>query len=582
MTKISSITISLIVVGIVIFPTIGYQYDIYNTLRFSSIFTVSSICIPAGLIFVFCRHRAIVTFTYIDLFVFVFLLFYTVDSFSTCTLWNAGCLSLAFLFMILRYSSRLKYQYFYYAALIATDILAIWGYLQLWGMTDSRNVHFSITGPYHNPGILGGIMCVLLSIIISGALLKLSRLYKRKDLFWGVCFTFLFTLPILLLTASRASWIALLCSFFYTLYVYYFKHFPWRKKILCLFSIILSVAIATCMLYYLKPVSANGRLLIWKVSWQMIKAKPFTGFGKNGFQANYLYYQAKHLEANALEDEKYIAGNTHIPFNEFIRITVEHGITGLIIYVVFILLILFIPIKPDIISYTVRSAILVISVWGIFSYPNRIFFMMTLYVILISILFNRYDKLKVIKDSMVIKIPTFLIRCFVFVFLALSTIFIREYYDLYHKFQKRLETADELVENPTVLKAFQEQMSNDIGFLFFSASVFEKCNNEKMFMKVVQTLEKKYPTPSLFIQKGDFLLKMDNYTEAEKAYWIAAQMVPARQKARYKLALLYNQIGKKHEAIILTRGILNEKVKIYNFDTFEMHQYLKKIFREFL
>lgn len=38
--------------------------------------------------------------------------------------------------------------------------------------------------------------------------------------------------------------------------------------------------------YTLKPISADGRLLIWKVGYGMIKDKPATGFGKGGFEAN--------------------------------------------------------------------------------------------------------------------------------------------------------------------------------------------------------------------------------------------------------------------------------------------------------
>lgn len=38
-------------------------------------------------------------------------------------------------------------------------------------------------------------------------------------------------------------------------------------------------------LYHFKAASADGRLLIWKVTMQMVKEKPLAGFGSHGFRA---------------------------------------------------------------------------------------------------------------------------------------------------------------------------------------------------------------------------------------------------------------------------------------------------------
>ena len=57
----------------------------------------------------------------------------------------------------------------------------------------------------------------------------------------------------------------------------------------------------------------------------MIKDAPLTGFGKGGFAANYLYYQAEYMKSSASAEERKLAGDTHLAFNEPLRITVEHG-----------------------------------------------------------------------------------------------------------------------------------------------------------------------------------------------------------------------------------------------------------------
>ena len=68
--------------------------------------------------------------------------------------------------------------------------------------------------------------------------------------------------------------------------------------------------------------------------------------------------------------------------------------------------------------------------------------------------------------------------------------------------------------------------------------------------------------------------------EAETAYWAAHFMVPSRQKARYKLALMYYQQKRISEANRLANEVLTEKVKVYGFETYEMHRELRRIFED--
>ncbi len=82
--------------------------------------------------------------------------------------------------------------------------------------------------------------------------------------------------------------------------------------------------------------SANGRLLIWKVTAQMIRDKPLIGYGAEGFKQHYMHYQAAYLKAKGTDQEKYIAGNNHLVYNEPLRMTAEYGFLGVIIYIWFI------------------------------------------------------------------------------------------------------------------------------------------------------------------------------------------------------------------------------------------------------
>ena len=68
----------------------------------------------------------------------------------------------------------------------------------------------------------------------------------------------------------------------------------------------------------------------------MIKDKPLTGFGYKGFQANYMSNQAQYFGKNPHSRFKQLADNVTQPFNEFIKIAVNYGILGLLLYVLLI------------------------------------------------------------------------------------------------------------------------------------------------------------------------------------------------------------------------------------------------------
>lgn len=87
-----------------------------------------------------------------------------------------------------------------------------------------------------------------------------------------------------------------------------------------------------------------------------------------------------------------------------------------------------------------------------------------------------------------------------------------------------------------------------------------------------------YPHIELYIIKGECLENTGQFIEAEDAYWYANFMVPAKQKARFKLALLYKNNEQYDKGKRLAQEILNENIKIYSFHTYEMHKELKAAF----
>ena len=331
--------------------------------------------------------------------------------------------------------------------------------------------------------------------------------------------------------------------------------------------------------YFLRPKSADGRLLIWKVSWQMIKDKPLTGFGKGGFAANYLYYQAEYMKSSASKEEKEVAGDTHLAFNEPLRMTVEYGVTGLLTYLAFCIWTLLPPKKKSFTTLICKSLVAGIVTWGMFAYPNQTYSLLTLWIISIAFILNK----KKTAEPRTIRAKsriTMIAICFLATFLLSGRLWKQwqPYHNLYLHSQSPITEKD--MEYPNPILQVKDKMKDDIGFCYTYCLFVQKNNLDTDVLPIIHYLEKNFPSPSLLMTKGDCLKKKNQWKEAESAYRLAANMMPSLQAPRGRLAFLYNETGRRKEALVIAHEILTEDVKVYGFDTFRLHRELKRIFED--
>ena len=86
-------------------------------------------------------------------------------------------------------------------------------------------------------------------------------------------------------------------------------------------------------LYFYRSGSADARLLIWRVSLDMIADRPLTGFGPGNFPRYYMLYQADWFRAHPDSEFAAVADNAVYSFNEYIKLAVEEGLPGLLLFV---------------------------------------------------------------------------------------------------------------------------------------------------------------------------------------------------------------------------------------------------------
>lgn len=232
--------------------------------------------------------------------------------------------------------------------------------LQLCRIIPSYNSFFAYTGSFDNPAVFALVLSVCIPIAVWLAIHN-----RSKHVWSGIAGL------MLLFTAFTESRSGLLASVGASAIVCIMENR--RIRWLCLRIGIPLAVIMAAGLYFFKADSANGRLLIWRVSMSMLKDRPLLGWGPDGFSAMYMTYQANYLAANPDSPFILLADNPANPFNVFIAVLVNFGLTGLVVSVAIIALV---AVRLYRSSLEHRSLLLglvfALVVWGMFSYPHSL------------------------------------------------------------------------------------------------------------------------------------------------------------------------------------------------------------------
>ena len=550
----------------------GISNELFNAQYLSAIFSTCFASLLSCITSLLYQVNRSARVSLLDLFILSFLVSYWIDMDNIHSIYNIGYMCLILFYCVMRYIPKIQYNILYWCCIISSSILSIWGYLQLAGILPSPNPNFPVTGPFYHPAYYGLTLSAYLCIIFHILIFHL-RNQSLKKIYCPIDFScFIIGIPALYFSESRTACTALIISITFTYVIQHTHKHSWkRKRNLFLTSTVFFILLIIAA-YFLKPVSADGRLLIWKVSCEMIKDNPITGHGKGGFEASYLYYQADYLAEKGSDKEKYIAGNIHVAYNEAIRIAVEHGIPGLIIYTAFIFMIAKTKYRNTLCVLTSQSILLLIFIQGLFSFPHIIFPVMLLGVIALAILSRSVCHLQ-----KYVEVPQRYSRIIVLILVMPLSFLTYKKFLKYHAIYNDIQHIDNM-KSYSNFTQYLPDLKEDNIFLTFYLGLMTREKNYTEQLKYISILEKKYPTPSLMILKGDILRKKSLWNEAEEMYKSAAYMVPSSQQARGRLVFLYKEMGKYEEAYRLACELLTEQVKDYGFETFELHQKFKKEF----
>lgn len=439
-------------------------------------------------------------------------------------------------------------------------MLACYGLFQYVGWFPSNHSKFVITGSFDNPAGFAAVISMGIPI----GLFLISKAKKVEQYLEGL--SLIVIVVAVFLTGSRAGVLSILMSSF--VFILFQSNIIIRIKLFRYYKLFSSLTIVillagTFMLYHWKMDSANGRLLIWKVSAEMIKDKPILGHGYGAFQAKYMDYQAEYFQNNPNSNYGLLADNTKHPFNEFLKVAVEFGLIGLAIILSFVLFILWKTIKSK-----SEERVLVLSglasfvVFACFSYPLQYVAVWLLLAFYLSTLLpSKEIEIKntpisiLTRGVVVIASAFFLVHTFGLISaemkwktIAMSSLR-GNIEEMLPEYEKLYSTS--LRQNPFFLYNFGAEL-NVIGKFDKSVELLNEC-------------KKFFNDYDLQMLLADNYYKRGEIAKAIQTYKHASNMIPCRFVPLYKLFEIYKETAQRSNAEKYANEIKNKKLKVPSF-----------------
>ena len=237
---------------------------------------------------------------------------------------------------------------------------AVLGLLQVYGYEVSNHSLYALTGSFYNPGPYSGFLAMCLPLALD-EWLKGERIWKHVALM-----ALVLMVVVLPSGMSRTAWLAAVvalcyvCGMRYRDRLYRYRKFFWAGGLLL---IVLGIGA-----YHWRKDSADGRLLMWKVSAQAVMEHPWQGVGWENVAGAYGDAQERYFASGeATEQEKHVAGAPEYVFNEYLQVSMAWGVPALC--GILILVAVLFSLGHQSRQYGVCGALLSLSVFAFASYP---------------------------------------------------------------------------------------------------------------------------------------------------------------------------------------------------------------------
>ncbi len=423
-------------------------------------------------------------------------------------------------------------------------------------------LYHNVLNMYANFDNVAGLSSLLVFSLPFGFYSSRSSNSIIRYISWG---SLAINIMCIILTTSRAAIISGLIIAFFILIN------KLKSKRLIITGVFISLLIAISFsLYSLKKDSADGRVLIWTCTYNIISKSPWIGHGSYGFLKNYMNEQAEYFRNHPESNYSVLADDVKVPFNEFLHLWVNHGIIALaVVIVLFAFCVKLWRTRRNDKSLISIACLLSIAIFSMFSYPFR--YPHTICLSLISLLTLIYNSkvfsMLIIRNGIIIMIACCLIASIPITSRMLAEIkwckvanrslcgmtekMLPEYKSLY----------SELQSDPLFLYNYAAEL-NVVGLYDKSMSICEECENmmSDYFLELL---------------KADNLKHLKHYDEAKTCLQKASNMCPNRFTPLFELFKLYETTGESALMEKTGQALLKKEVKIHSNEIVRIKKYVE-------
>ncbi|MFS4456932.1 O-antigen ligase family protein [Maribacter sp. 2304DJ31-5] len=513
-------------------------------------------------------------------------------------------LGLVVLYILLRSLGPKGFIWIGLAVILSGIVQAIYGNLQLFGYYPSLHSGFNISGSYFNPGPYAGFLASVWPMALgmylfkdkiravvfplkikSGVLMKKSIL----ALFEYIPLIGMASIAIVLpATRSRAAWLAVLVSSALLLMVRYgilkkFRSFGWKKRGGIVMVSCLIIGISLYGLYHFKKGSADGRVLIWKVSTNIVKENLIFGVGLDRFKAYYMDAQADYFSRKEETKEAWVADNSYYAFNEPLQFLMENGLIGILITgMLFWSIIQSVALRYVFFKILAFALLTSIGIFGLFAYPAQILPIKMIGVLALAVIAHiDKDKINVSRpienQKMLMVKAIVLLGAMALIWTGYSRI--KMMGEAHRTWKNALETYNYGLYEDSI-EEFEKAwptLKNQGDFLMNYGKALAMAGKNERAIEILEKAKKHLNTTIIETTLGDSYKAIGSYKKTEKAYQRAAKMVPHRFYPQYLLAKLYEESGQRTNAMKKAEELLKKEVKVPSRAIEEIQMEMRKI-----
>jgi O-antigen polymerase len=472
------------------------------------------------------------------------------------TLLCLGCLYFVFKVLLSYFSITASL----YTIIILGFINTSFGLLQFLQILETNNPMFKITGFFSNPGPFAAYL------VLAIPFLMLCR--SRENIFEKSIFPVVLLLIILsiFLSASRAALLASIFSFLAS--TYYLKNGDWpqwalKYKRLGLYFFLPLTFLFLGFLFYQKSNSSLGRLLIWQVSMNIISEHWAFGIGPGQFAIQYPEYQASYFSVNRPDQFSKVAGMTYYAFNDWLQLTTEHGLCGLILFALLIYTVFSIRITVPFAQAARISILSTTLILGMFFYPMEILSIQLVFILSLAVLSVHVETgLSTVNKP----INRFIIKLVALVLVVSCIFYVRQLYLRYDatlkwRYAYTISTFDKMYTLSQYKKLFPLLAYNG-EFLFNYGALLVESGRPNEGEEILNKAKNQFNHIDLHLYLGNAYKAMKKFDEAEKCYIHASDMIPTRFYPKYLQTLLYKETNDTVMAKIMAKRIIDQDVKV--------------------